>query len=142
MADIYTKSKRSQVMSAVRSRGNKETELALLKLFRTERITGWRRHIKLPGTPDFAFLKVRVVVFVDGCFWHRCPKHATFPATRRGFWLNKFAANQARDRRVNRQLRRLGWHVLRIWEHDLKTPSRWLTRLLRAISQPPNQQSK
>jgi DNA mismatch endonuclease (patch repair protein) len=73
----------------------------------------------LPGTPDFAFPKNRVAVFVDGCFWHGCPRHASFPATRRDFWLKKFAANKARDRRVNRELRKRGWRVLRLWEHEL-----------------------
>jgi len=60
-----------------------------------------------------------VAVFVDGCFWHGCPRHCRLPAGNRAFWKTKFAKNQARDRRVNRQLRRLGWRVLRIWEHAL-----------------------
>lgn len=131
MPDIFTKAIRSELMSKVRSRGNKDTELALMKLFRLHRITGWRRHLKLPGTPDFAFPKRRLAVFVDGCFWHGCPKHATFPATRPAFWLRKFATNKARDRRVNRELRNLGWRVLRIWEHELKHPARCLARLAR-----------
>jgi len=126
MPDIFTKAKRSQVMSRVRSRGNRTTELALVKLFRERGITGWRRNQKVFGKPDFIFRKARLAIFVDGCFWHGCPRHATFPVTRRAFWLKKFAANQARDRRVNRELRRLGWRVVRIWEHQLtgrKKPS-------------------
>lgn len=119
MVDVFSRRKRSEVMSKVRSRGNKDTELALMTLFRRHHITGWRRHLKLPGTPDFTFPKRRLAVFVDGCFWHGCPRHATFPATRRVFWLKKFATNKARDRRVNRELRQLGWRVIRIWEHDL-----------------------
>jgi DNA mismatch endonuclease, patch repair protein len=79
----------------------------------------------LPGTPDFAFPKQRLAVFVDGCFWHGCPKHATFPATRRKFWLSKFADNKARDGRVNLELRLLGWRVIRIWEHDLTKRPEW-----------------
>ena len=106
-------------MGRVRGRGNKSTEEKLARLFRRAGIKGWRRHLRLPGTPDFAFPKRRLAVFVDGCFWHGCPKHATFPATRRAFWLKKFATNKARDRRVNRELRLRGWRVLRIWEHDL-----------------------
>ena len=91
---------------------------------------------QLTVTPDFVFLKQRVTVFVDGCFWHGCPKHGTQPKGNRAFWKKKFAANKARDRRVNRVLRRAGWRVLRIWEHTL----RWATvkpqnetRLLRRI---------
>ena len=119
MPDIFTKAKRSQVMSRVRSRGNRTTELALVKLFRERGITGWRRNQRVFGKPDFIFKKARLAIFVDGCFWHGCPRHATFPVTRRAFWLKKFAANRARDRRVNRELRRLGWRVVRMWEHQL-----------------------
>jgi DNA mismatch endonuclease (patch repair protein) len=119
MPDVFTKAKRSEVMSRIRGRGNKNTELALVKLFRRHKITGWRRHPKIFGKPDFVFPKFKLAVFVDGCFWHGCPKHATKAATNRAFWKNKFARNQARDRIVNRTLRRLGWTVLRIWQHEL-----------------------
>ena len=120
-------------MARVRGRGNQSTEEKLVRLFRQAGIKGWRRHLRLPGTPDFAFPKNRVVIFVDGCFWHGCPKHATFPATRRDFWLEKFAANKARDRRVNRQLRQLGWRVLRLWEHELKNAQSCLDRFARIV---------
>ena len=76
MPDVFTKAKRSQVMSRIRGRGNQETELALAKLLRAARINGWRRHAPIFGRPDFTFHKERVVIFVDGCFWHGCPKHA------------------------------------------------------------------
>jgi DNA mismatch endonuclease (patch repair protein) len=119
MPDVFTKTKRSEVMSRIRGRGNKDTELALIKLLRQHRITGWRRHQKVFGKPDFLFRRNRLALFVDGCFWHGCPKHCKIPAGNREFWKKKFAANKARDRRVNRALRELGWHVVRIWEHDL-----------------------
>ncbi len=80
MVDVFTKQKRSQVMSRIRGSGNKETELALISLFKRRRITGWRRNQKVFGKPDFVFRSVRVAVFVDGCFWHGCPKHGTLPA--------------------------------------------------------------
>lgn len=81
--------------------------------------------------PDFVFRSLRVAVFVDGCFWHGCPKHATWPKNRAAFWRNKIQGNQARDRRVNRALRKRGWTVLRIWEHELrrKAENRLLKRL-------------
>jgi len=119
MADVFTPTERSNVMSRVRSRGNKLTELALIALLRRERIVGWRRNWKLFGNPDFVFPKSRVAVFVDGCFWHSCPKHATQPATNKSFWNAKLARNRARDRVVTRKLRSLGWLVLRIWQHEL-----------------------
>ena len=92
-------------MARVRGRGNKSTEQRLARLFRQSGIKGWRRHLPLPGTPDFAFPTERLAIFVDGCFWHGCPKHATFPATRRKFWLKKFADNKARDRRLHKPAR-------------------------------------
>jgi DNA mismatch endonuclease, patch repair protein len=117
--DIFTKKKRSDVMSRIRGRGNKDTELALAKLFRRHKITGWRRNQKILGKPDFIFPKLKLALFVDGCFWHGCPKHGTQPRGNRVFWKNKFARNMARDVLVTRTLRRSGWRVLRIWEHDL-----------------------
>jgi DNA mismatch endonuclease, patch repair protein len=98
MTDVFTKAKRSEVMSRIRGRGNKETELALAILLRKAGITGWRRNQKIFGKPDFVFRKAREAVFVDGCFWHACPKHATTPASHRAFWKRKLAKNQARDR--------------------------------------------
>ena len=78
---------------------------------------------QLTVRPDFVFRAARLAVFVDGCFWHGCPRHGTRPKGNAAFWRRKFAANRARDRRVNRALRRAGWRVLRIWEHTL----RWAT---------------
>ena len=82
--------------------------------------------------PDFVFPRLRLAVFVDGCFWHCCPKHATWPRNRAAFWLAKITGNKARDRRVNRLLRARGWTVLRIWEHELSRKNE--TRLLRRLA--------
>ena len=68
--------------------------------------------------PDIVFTRARVAVFVDGCFWHGCPTHATTPKTNQGYWVPKLAANEARDRRVDEALTGEGWTVLRIWEHE------------------------
>jgi|SRR5208282_1943715 len=131
MPDVFTKSKRSEVMSRIRGRGNKDTELALAKLFRRHGITGWRRNQPVFGKPDFTFPKLKLALFVDGCFWHGCPKHATKPANNRSFWRRKLSANKSRDRLVNQTLRRTGWRVLRIWEHELakKNETRLVKRL-------------
>jgi DNA mismatch endonuclease (patch repair protein) len=131
MPDVFSKAKRSEVMSRVRSRGNKDTEVALAKLFRRNKITGWRRNRKIFGKPDFVFPKIRLALFVDGCFWHGCPKHETKPKSNRAFWRRKLSANKKRDRLVNRTLRRAGWRVLRIWEHELvrKNEARLLQRI-------------
>jgi len=177
MADIFSKRKRSAVMAAIRSHGNKGTELRLMQVFRANGITGWRRGRSLsigsrvwslasraesglkglasggqnknpktrdPKTksrrrvrpsrrvrPDFAFPKLHLAVFVDGCFWHGCPKHATWPKTNAAFWRKKIARNRARDRRVNYALRKRGWVVVRVWEHALtrKEEARTVRRL-------------
>ncbi|MDR2463669.1 MAG: very short patch repair endonuclease [Verrucomicrobiales bacterium] len=135
MADIFTKAGRSKIMSLIRSKGNKDTELRLMKIFRKHRITGWRRNRRLFGKPDFVFPARRLAVFVDGCYWHGCPKHCRRPATNRKFWNVKIDRNQARDRKVNRELRQAGWRVLRIWEHALarKQESHTVKRVLRAL---------
>jgi DNA mismatch endonuclease (patch repair protein) len=134
MADIWTKKKRSEVMSLIRGKGNQETENALLALLRQNKITGWRRHLPLPGKPDFAFAKQKVAVFVDGCFWHGCPKCYTRPKTNRAFWDSKRKTNMARDKRVTRQLRGRGWKVIRVWQHSLKkSPDACLNRIRRIL---------
>jgi DNA mismatch endonuclease (patch repair protein) len=146
MADIFTKRKRSAVMSAIRSRGNAATELRLIAIFRAHGISGWRRGASLQWKveglklkkfrvkPDFVFHAQKLAVFVDGCFWHGCPLHATSPKTNAAFWRNKIAANRTRDRLVTRTLRARGWTVLRIWGHELKPAHerRLLNRLRRA----------
>ena len=67
---------------------------------------------------DIAFPRARVAVFLDGCFWHCCPQHATFPKANRSFWQAKLERNVERDRRVDDCLRAAGWTVLRYWEHE------------------------
>ena len=117
-------------MSRIRGRGNKDTELALIELLRQNGITGWRRNQNVFGKPDFLFRWNRLAIFVDGCFWHGCPKHCKMPNGNRAFWKKKLAGNRARDRRVNRELRKLGWRVVRIWEHDLtRKPHRVIARI-------------
>ena len=120
MADVFTKAKRSDVMSRIRSRGNRGTELRLVAIFRAHGIAGWRRNRPVFGRPDFVFPTERVAVFVDGCFWHGCSRHGRVPASNVAFWERKLEANKRRDRLVTRTLRRLGWRVVRIWEHSLK----------------------
>ncbi len=117
-------------MSRIRGRGNRDTEIALAKLLRTNGITGWRRNQTVFGKPDFVFPIQHIAVFVDGCFWHGCAKHSNMPASNRPFWKAKLTGNKARDRVVNRTLRREGWRVVRIWEHELaRSPKRCIERV-------------
>jgi DNA mismatch endonuclease (patch repair protein) len=121
VADIYDPFKRSLVMSHVRSTGNVSTELRLIRLFRRFSMTGWRRGQRLLGRPDFVFPKNRLVVFVDGCFWHGCPRamHGPAPKTRAEWWATKIAKTRMRDKRVTRSLRKDGWRVIRVRECQL-----------------------
>ena len=116
-------------MQAIRAKGNKSTELKMVKLFRKNNITGWRRHLPLPGKPDFTFRKEKLTLFVDGCFWHRCPKCYREPKTNADFWKNKIENNVKRDRKVSSELKQAGWSVIRLWECQLKKPERFLTRI-------------
>lgn len=137
MPDVFTKANRSQVMSRIRGHGNKDTEVALVKLLRIHRVSGWRRRQPVFGKPDFVFRTARVAVFVDGCFWHGCPRHCNTPASNRLFWKKKLATNRTRDRRVNQMLRKSGWRVVRIWEHDLaKRGEACIRRIKSALSTP------
>jgi len=133
MPDVFSQKKRSQVMAAIRSSGNKDTELKLAAIFRAAGITGWRRHQPVPGRPDFVFPRARVAVFVDGCFWHGCPKHGRNPASNREYWLPKLARNRARDIAITKALRRAGWRVLRLWEHDLSDSARAVRKVRSTI---------
>jgi DNA mismatch endonuclease, patch repair protein len=124
-------------MAAIRSRGNKATELKLAAILRAAGITGWRRHQPLPGRPDFAFHHERLAVFVDGCFWHGCRWHCRMPKSRTFFWYPKITRNKERDRVVRMLLRKQGWRVLRFWEHSPSDPVRTVHNLKAALDYRP-----
>lgn len=124
---------RSRMLSAVRGKGNATTELLLAGILRQSKLPGWRRHLPLPGRPDFAWPRLKVTVFVDGCFWHGCPRCYQAPKHNAAFWREKVEGNRRRDRRVRWLLRAGGWTVLRIWECRVGQPGT-LSRLRRALS--------
>ena len=72
------------------------------------------------GKPDMVFPSYGIVVFIDGCFWHGCPKHYRMPSSNVNYWKQKISGNKKRDRKINKQLEEEGWKVIRIWEHDIK----------------------
>ena len=121
-------------MSQIRGKLNDRTEVRMVKILRSNGIKGWRRHLALPGKPDFAFRPQKVAVFVDGCFWHSCPVHGRSPDSNQGYWLPKLARNKRRDRRVSRALRAMGWKVIRFWEHDLANERRVVSRIVRSLN--------
>jgi DNA mismatch endonuclease (patch repair protein) len=124
-------------MAKVRSKGNASTESAVIALFREASITGWRRHPKgMLGNPDFYFPRARLIVFVDGCFWHACPVcKRNSPQTRADFWQQKIDGNRRRDNRTRRKLRQQGYSVFRIWEHDVRgRPDRCIGKIAAALA--------
>ena len=131
MPEKLSSVERSINMSRVKGRGNKATEIRLIKIFRSSAITGWRRGYPIFGKPDFVFLKHKLAVFVDGCFWHSCPRHRSQPVNNLEFWKEKLERNRSRDRAVNKRLEREGWIVLRIWQHELSRANE--ERLMRRI---------
>ena len=130
MPDLLSKAERSVLMGKVRATGNQSTERVVEVALKAVGIKGWRKHPKtVLGKPDFYFNREKLAIFVDGCFWHACPRCGRVPKSRRAFWLAKIDGNRRRDNRVRRLLRKTGFHTMRIWEHELKTDT-WLKRLI------------
>jgi DNA mismatch endonuclease (patch repair protein) len=117
MSDVFSRKKRSWIMARI-SGSNTKPEIIVRKILYG---MGYRYRLnvrKLPGTPDIVLSKQKKVIFVHGCFWHghqACRKKA-LPKSNKAFWAQKIAGNKARDQRSKRQLRRLGWQALTIWE--------------------------
>lgn len=113
-SQICTKT-RSRIMSRIRS-FNTRPELVLKKLLKR-----YKYQPKIFGRPDFINYKKRIILFLDGCFWHQCPIHSSKPKQNRAYWLPKLERNVIRAREVEIAYKNAGWRVVRIWEHDLKT---------------------
>jgi DNA mismatch endonuclease (patch repair protein) len=96
----------------------------------------YRVGVPVPGlrrrTIDIAFTRIKLAVFVDGCFWHGCPEHATWPKANAGWWEAKILKNRSRDRETNVRLQEAGWRVVRIWEHE--PPDQAATHLLETVA--------
>ncbi len=111
---------RSKTMSAIRGKNNRTTELCFRMALVRAGINGWETNVEdLVGKPDFFFRKKHIAVFVDGCFWHGCPKCGHYPKTRGKFWKTKILLNKERDKKNRRKLRRESIKVVNIWEHSL-----------------------
>ena len=119
MTDIFTKQKRSEIMSKVRNKDSK-IEITFRKALWKEGFRYIKNSTKYFGKPDIVMPKYKTVIFVDSCFWHGCKKHGTVPVTRNAFWVKKLARNKQRDKEVNKHYKKEDWKVMRIWEHNLK----------------------
>jgi len=126
---------RSKNMAAIRSRGNVSTELRMMKILRLNKLTGWRRNTPVFGKPDFVWKIGQVALFVDGCFWHGCPKCRRKPINNAEYWEFKIIRNQRRDREVTAYLNNNGWNVIRIWECQIASPIT-VRRLKRILTKP------
>lgn len=118
-------------MSQIKGKDTKP-ELTLRKLLYSSGIRGYRIHYNLQGKPDIVFLKKKIVIFIDGCFWHKCPVCFVKPKTRTDFWMKKIGSNVKRDETVTKILKKEGWIVLRFWEHEIKkSPDKVVSKTLK-----------
>jgi DNA mismatch endonuclease, patch repair protein len=112
-----TPEQRSRCMSRIRGKDTVPELLVRRGLWK--RGFRFRKTTRLPGRPDVIFPTERLAVFVDGCFWHACPKHGVMPTNNGPFWRQKIGDNVRRDRRTTRRLKAKGWIVMRFWEHEV-----------------------
>lgn len=130
MTDVLTPAQRKQNMSRIRGK-NTGPEIKLRKLLWSQGLRGYRIHYNLPSKPDIVFTKKKIAIFIDGCFWHKCPVCFQEPETRKDFWMKKIQSNVERDIKVNLQLLKAGWTVIRFWEHEVrKNPEQILSKII------------
>lgn len=131
MPDTFSKKKRSQIMSKIKSK-NTNLEIYFKKLIRG---LNFRYQPKIFGKPDFAIKKLKIAIFIDSCFWHKCPKHFRKPAANSSYWAQKTNLNVKRAKNVNMRLKKEGWKVLRFWEHDIKkNPNQCIKKAQKLVS--------
>lgn len=133
MTDVLTPEQRRLNMSRIRGR-NTKPEVKFRKLLFNSGFRGYRIHYDLPGKPDIVFTRKKIAIFIDGCFWHKCPICFQEPETRKEFWMKKIQSNIDRDKKVNRQLKKEGWKIIRIWEHEIrKEPEKTVRKIIRRL---------
>ena len=118
-ADIYSKQKRSEIMGSVKGKNNL-LELKFCKILKYAGFNFSRNVEKLPGKPDIVFRKKKIVIFIDGCFWHGCKVHFKLPQSNQWFWEEKIGKNIKRDKQINKFYKEMGWLTARIWQHDIE----------------------
>lgn len=116
--DTISKNSRSLVMQKIRSKNTQFERAVVIALRKLKK--SFRQHANLTGKPDIISRKKKVVVFLDSCFWHGCRWHCRIPKSRRDYWVPKIQQNKDRAKIVNRVLKKEGWRVVRIWEHEFQ----------------------
>ena len=135
MADVFSKETRSKIMSCIRGKDTKPEIMLRKELFKR----GYRYSLKhkfkgLNFTPDMVMVSRKICVFVDGCFWHKCPECYKRPKSNKDYWERKIERNIQRDKEQNEFLKSKGWNVIRVWEHEiLKTLDQTLRRIMDEI---------
>jgi DNA mismatch endonuclease (patch repair protein) len=135
MGDVYTKAKRSEIMSRIKGH-NTSPENIIANLLRKLKIRYHRNVKSIIGQPDFVIYSAKTVIFVHGCFWHNhtnC-KRAKLPTTNKAFWKRKILGNKRRDSRIMRLLRKEGWRIITIWQCALRNKNHVFQRLCRLLS--------
>jgi len=135
--DKLSSEKRSRLMSRVHHNNTAPEMMLRRALWSSGHRYRLKTSPKLPGSPDLLFPRTKIAIFVDGCFWHGCPIHGTQPKTNVVFWQKKIARNRERDVQVDEKLMLLGWHVVRLWQHEIEQDISGcvaqITRLINAL---------
>ncbi|MBI2086916.1 MAG: very short patch repair endonuclease [Candidatus Zambryskibacteria bacterium] len=137
MPDTFTKKKRSEIMSRIRAKNTKLENNFLKELSSVSHNAGYRyrkHYLGIIGKPDIAFPNKKLAVFIDGCFWHGCKLHSRVPLSNISYWKTKLERNCARDKEINRKIKKMGWRVIRIWEHEAKgMPDKVIAKVMHAL---------
>jgi DNA mismatch endonuclease (patch repair protein) len=131
MADVFSKKKRSNVMSKIRSRSGLDRKLH--HMLKGKKIKH-KMYPKILGKPDAYLKDSNALIFLDGCFWHRCKRHFTMPKNNKEYWIQKIQKNVIRDKEVNKKLKKAGYKVVRIWEHELKSKAFDISKVIKKLS--------
>lgn len=132
--DVLTKKQRSYCMSQIKGRDTSH-EIQFRKLLWNNGLRGYRVHkLGIEGKPDIYFPKKRIAIFIDGCFWHKCPNCFVKPKSNMAFWEKKIGQNVQRDRKVNATLKGENIRILRFWEHEIRSdPNKALKSIMKAL---------
>jgi len=131
--DMFSKKKRSEIMSKIRSKDTK-IEILFRKALWKKGFRYRKNSAKYFGKPDIVLPKYKTVIFVDSCFWHNCPKHGYLPKSNLKYWRKKIERNKERDKEVGRHYKKIDWKIFRIWEHDLaKKQNTLFNKLLKLL---------
>jgi DNA mismatch endonuclease (patch repair protein) len=132
MTDTVSKKKRSEIMSKVKSKDSK-IEVDFRKAIWKAGFRYRKNSTKYFGKPDIVLPKHKTAIFIDSCFWHGCKRHCRLPAARKKYWTTKIERNKERDKEVNRYYKKIGWKVIRAWEHKIKNTDNTVYKIIKSL---------